>query len=177
MVVEYSRGLKEKLTRNFQKNEFDCHCGGKYCNKTVHDTELSEKLQIVRDYFGKPVHITSPYRCPSHNANVGGGSQSYHMNGGKAADFVIYGVNVKEIAKVCEAVGFNGIGCYLDDGFVHADVRPISEKFFWYGHEEIPTETFGGADIDIYIDSIDVGINPINLAEDIKQVLRKYNLL
>jgi hypothetical protein len=41
--------------------------------------ELLNALQIIRDALGKPIKITSGYRCPRLNQLVGGVSNSSHM--------------------------------------------------------------------------------------------------
>ena len=47
-------------------------------------------LQPIRDYFGKPVKISSGYRCYDLNKRVGGAECSQHMDG-EAADIDIEG--------------------------------------------------------------------------------------
>lgn len=137
--LQYDRGDRTPLTKNFIRKEFDCKCGK--C-KTQHDTNLSDGLQKMRDILGEII-ISSGYRCRAHNANVGGTSQSYHMSG-MAADIIVPGKNVSEVCKVAERLGFYGIGMY-DDGYVHVDTRPKSKKAFWRNSAQIPVETFGGA--------------------------------
>ena len=44
------------------------------------------KLEFVRKALGKPIIITSGYRCPALNARVGGASTSAHTKG-LAVDF------------------------------------------------------------------------------------------
>ena len=44
------------------------------------------KLELVRQALGKPIIITSGYRCPALNARVGGVSTSAHTRG-LAVDF------------------------------------------------------------------------------------------
>ncbi|MCX8602659.1 hypothetical protein J3U62_12370 [Gilliamella sp. B3773] len=44
------------------------------------------KLEFVRQALGKPINITSGYRCPALNARVGGVSTSAHTKG-LAVDF------------------------------------------------------------------------------------------
>jgi hypothetical protein len=57
-------------------------------------------LQPIRDNFGKPLHITSGYRCAGLNELVGGVSNSDHLTG-CAADFIISGI---DCYQVCLAV-------------------------------------------------------------------------
>lgn len=42
---------------------------------------LIERLDEVRVGFGKPIIVTSGYRCPKVNAAVGGAANSYHTKG------------------------------------------------------------------------------------------------
>ena len=44
-----------------------------------------EVLQPIRNAWGKPIHVTSGYRCPRLNAAVGGVKTSQHLLG-QAAD-------------------------------------------------------------------------------------------
>ena len=59
-IIAYKRGDKTALTKNFTRSEFDCPCG---CSTQMVDPELAEKLQRIRDALGKPIKITSGYRC------------------------------------------------------------------------------------------------------------------
>lgn len=165
-IITFKRGNDSQLTPNFKYREFDCKCG---CSTTKHNTELSNKLQILRDYVKKPIIITSPYRCPTHNSKVGGARQSRHMDG-NAADFIIENMDVWEIGKICESIGFNGIGVY-DDGYVHVDVRPVSEKCFWHNSDSNKVKTFGGNPGTIVLKPEK---SDCNLAEAIKAVLKEF---
>ena len=70
----YQKGEKTKLSENFNVSEFACHGNG--CCTTVQiDEQLVTFLQMIRDHFGKPVTITSGYRCPDHNKSVNGAPQ------------------------------------------------------------------------------------------------------
>ena len=142
-MLEFPKGSKDKIAPNFQYKEFDCHGSG-CCSKTIIDEKLVAYVQQIRDHFGKPVTITSPYRCEVHNKRVGGATKSYHMQG-KAADIVVQGVSSREVAKYAESIGILGIGLYetsADGYFTHIDTR--TTKSFWYGQNEAPRTTFGG---------------------------------
>jgi len=59
---------------------------------------------------------------------------------------VVSGVSSREVAKYAESIGILGIGLYetSNDGFfTHIDTR--TTKSFWYGQNEQPRSTFGGA--------------------------------
>ena len=142
-MVEFEKGRSDKIAKNFQYKEFDCHGQG-CCSTTIIDEKLVEYVQRIRDHFGKPVTITSSYRCEVHNRRVGGATKSYHMRG-QAADIVVQGVSSREVAKYAESIGILGIGLYetsKDGYFTHIDTR--TTKSFWYGQSGQPRTTFGG---------------------------------
>lgn len=144
MVHTYTKkDRNKKLAPNFVVGEFLCHCG---CGKALVDDNLPKLLQQIRDHFGKPLIITSPYRCEKHNKAVGGATGSRHTKG-QAADFYIPGVAPAEIAKYAESIGIKGIGLYekadCGDDFAHIDTR--EKKSFWCGHKELSRSTFGGS--------------------------------
>lgn len=142
-MIEFEKGRSDKIAKNFQYKEFDCHGQG-CCSTTIIDEKLVEYVQQIRDHFGKPVTITSPYRCEVHNRRVGGATKSYHMRG-QAADIVVQGVSSREVAKYAESIGILGIGLYetsKDGYFTHIDTR--TTKSFWYGQSQQPRTTFGG---------------------------------
>lgn len=136
--MAYTKGVKVKLSNNFNSTEFDCHGSG-CCSTTEIDPKLVEYLQKIRDHFNAPVTINSAYRCEKHNAKIGGASKSKHKYG-QAADIVVKGVAPAEVAKYAESIGIKGIGLY--SSFVHIDTR--TTKSFWYGHEQAYRSTFGG---------------------------------
>ena len=111
----------------FKPEEFQCKCG---CKTNGIDHELVEILEKVREHFGRPVTVTSGVRCPSHNARVGGVSNSQHVYK-TAADFVVSGVAPRTVANYLETLLPNtgGIGVY--SGWVHVDVRKIKAR--WNG--------------------------------------------
>lgn len=90
----------------FKKEEFKCQCHGKYC--TGYPCGMSPNLiyilEELREYFGKPVLITSGLRCAKHNNNIGGVTNSAHTKG-KAADIYIKGVSREKIKKKAYALG------------------------------------------------------------------------
>ncbi len=68
-------------TKNFKASEFAC----KHCGENKIDDRVLVMAQTIRDALGVPVRVNSGYRCPAHNANVGGVKGSKHTLG-KAAD-------------------------------------------------------------------------------------------
>lgn len=116
----------------FEREEFRCHCGGKYCNGFP--VEPSEELVLILDkirkYFGKRVFVNSGIRCATHNASVGGAMQSQHLKG-TAADIVVEDVAPERVAMYAETLlpKTGGIGRYKT--FTHVDVRSVKAR--WNG--------------------------------------------
>lgn len=102
----------------FVREEFRCQCGGRYCSgfPVEPQEKLVRTVDEIRRRLGVPVAIVdaggSGVRCPRHNANVGGVSNSLHLSG-NAAD-LHSGKSPEEMARAAEEVmGATGeIGIY-----------------------------------------------------------------
>jgi uncharacterized protein YcbK (DUF882 family) len=79
-------------------------------------------LEELRKEVGKPIKITSGYRCEKHNADVGGVKNSQHTKG-TAVDVQVDGMSPDEVAFYAEKVGFKFIKRYLT--FTHLDIRGL----------------------------------------------------
>lgn len=142
-IKTYNKNEVVVLSPNFKSTEFDCHGNG-CCSTTQIDEKLIEYAQNIRNHFNKPVTISSGYRCPIHNKNVGGATGSRHGKG-QAADIIVKDTKPSAVAKYCESIGILGIGLYETDAdgyFVHIDTR--TTKSFWYGQAQEKRDTFGG---------------------------------
>ena len=122
------------LSKNFQVKEFACHDGS---DTILIDSKLVAYLQMIREYFDRPVHINSGYRNEAYNKKIGGASKSYHMRG-MAADIHIDMISPKVVCSVAEDFGMLGIGEY--SSFSHVDTR--EKKSFWYGSQQLKRTTF-----------------------------------
>lgn len=118
--------------KHFNRSEFACKCGGKYCNgfPVEPSRELVELLDKVRAHYGEPVRVSSGIRCTRHNANCGGATQSQHLRG-TAADIRVDGVSPTELYNYLCSIMPNsgGIGKY--SWGCHVDVR--EQKARWNG--------------------------------------------
>jgi zinc D-Ala-D-Ala carboxypeptidase len=101
------------LSAHFSRYEFRCH----HCGLVEVDHLLVARLELLRAAVGKPLRIVSGYRCPTHNAQVGGAPHSYHLTGAAVDPEAGY-CNVPQ----AEAAGFRGIGV-RNGRVVHLDVR------------------------------------------------------
>ena len=117
----------------FKRSEFKCKCGGKYCNgyPAEIDMNMVKIADQIRNRIGKPITINSGLRCKTHNANVGGVSNSQHLLG-KAADLGCpSGCTPAQMASIAEELmgDTGGIGIY--SWGIHIDTR--STKSRWNG--------------------------------------------
>lgn len=106
------------LSFNFSSREFACPC----CGKVKIEPVLVKKLQALRDHLGSAITVTSGFRCPAHNADVGGVAESFHLLG-QAADISCEPSKLFELWLYSVKL-FNGVGYYPTKGFVHVDLRP-----------------------------------------------------
>lgn len=115
----------------FQLKEFACKC--KRCKGSLNvgpgiHPKLLEVLNAIRSEVGIPIVINSGYRCPEHNAEVGGSPKSQHVEG-TAADIRWKDMDVDDAALIADYCGADGIGVYST--FVHVDVRGVKAR--WRG--------------------------------------------
>lgn len=124
--------------RYFKKSEFACKCCGKL-------PEVAEEhyyymvfyfLGQLRRDIGKPVIISSGYRCPKHNKAVGGKTSSYHTIPASATfrhpcavDMYCPYLNVTDFCyrlKYAVDLNYCGYHIYVNEKrlyFVHLDFR------------------------------------------------------
>lgn len=112
----------------FDRDEFRCQCGGKYCNgfpAEPHETTV-RYADAIRKRIGKPILVNSGLRCPTWNQIQGGVSNSNHMDGGAVDLGRPSGVTSAQMKAAAEEVMGNtgGIGIY--DWGIHIDDGPYS---------------------------------------------------
>lgn len=107
----------------FDRSEFACKCGGRYCNGypvEPHET-LVRLADRVRKEFGAPATISSAVRCNQHNANVGGVSNSKHKLG-LAMDISIQGVSGSKLYAWAQKQPEVRYTYIIEGNWVHIDV-------------------------------------------------------
>ena len=121
------------MAKYFSEEEMTCHCCGELPEGGMNE-ELLSKLDELREAVGEPIHVTCMYRCPDHNREIGGASNSYHIYG-KAADIYCDNATMDELADKAAEIGFRGVERNDLYDYVHVDVR--DETYFWrYDGEE-----------------------------------------
>lgn len=124
----------------FDREEFRCQCGGKYCNGFhVEPEETMVRIcDEIRRRAGVPVLIRdaggSGLRCPQWNASIPGAAANSEHTNGKAADLHPRGKTPAQLYDFAEAVmaemipGRGGLGIY--DWGIHIDTGKYSR---WNG--------------------------------------------
>lgn len=95
---------------------------------------LAQFAQKARDHFDKPVIITSGYRPPKINAQVGGASRSEHLYDAKdtgAIDFYLDGLSVRTLQDWADKEWPYSLGYGAPRGFIHVGTRPGRPRVRW----------------------------------------------
>lgn len=88
---------------------------------------LADYLDSIREKFGKPILVSSGYRCPLLNQAVGGAVNSQHLKG-LAADLVCSDME-KLLSIIRESKGFDQLITEHNKGsksyWIHVSVAPV----------------------------------------------------
>ncbi len=114
--------MNTKLSPNFTRKEFECP----HCQQLTIDMRLVSALEELRALVKKPLVVTSAYRCPEHNARVGGAQASEHVRGLAADVLVPKGLTLADFYQKVDTIALfknGGVGVYPEEGFLHLDIR------------------------------------------------------
>ena len=103
---------------NFSEDEFKCsHCG-----KVDMQPAFMASMQQLRNMYGKPMAITSGYRCPDHPIEAKKSTPGAHASG-QACDIGVQGTDAYHLLRLALALDFTGIGVQQKGGgrFIHLD--------------------------------------------------------
>ena len=105
------------VAEHFRLREFECPC----CHCVRLSSALLAALVELRREWGKPILISSGYRCPAHNTRVKGAPRSLHMVG-QAADVVVP-LNEQGVVEIlARRSGFSQLISYGRRNFMHLAV-------------------------------------------------------
>ena len=123
-VVEEITPTTVMASEHFAMNEYACDCVPEkenfgWCNgfPVEMDAGLLAMIEQLRVLIGIPIYISSGVRCEECNSYWGGVPDSQHKDG-TAADLIVEGMTVDELADAARSVGL-GIIKYPYSGFVH----------------------------------------------------------
>lgn len=122
-----------KLTENFDTQEFNVHepWPAQYAENRI---ALAKLAQWLRNLARTPGSITSGFRSPSHNAEVGGVETSQHMRG-EAIDIVfpstplrVMGQRILQSVADHTAPKFGQVILYADKGHIHLSLPTLGGR-------------------------------------------------
>lgn len=100
------------------------------------DPEFVFLLDEIRHHLGKPMHVNSGYRTPTHNVKVGGATNSAHKKQPcRAADVACPTWEYCfEVVRRALQLGIRRIGIQAQGKFVHLDTDPTlpSPRIWFY---------------------------------------------
>ena len=114
------------MSEHFKLSEFACpHCGANNIKP-----EFIDRLEEVRKVYGKPMYITSGYRCAAHNAAVGGVDSSAHTEGLAADVACSFAGDRMRLVEIAIGEGFRRIG--IAKTFIHLDISTtLPQNVLW----------------------------------------------
>jgi len=104
----------------FKEEEFAC----RHCEKNLISHSFVSVLDNLRSDFGKPLIVTSGYRCPEHNNNVSSTGLDGPHTTGLAVDFGVSREDAYDLLGLAYEYKFTGIGVNQKGSarFIHLDV-------------------------------------------------------
>ena len=106
----------------FNRGEFECS----HTHTCEMDQDFINKLNKLREEFGKPLIINSGYRSPEHPIEAKKSSPGYHSKG--AVDVAVSGEDAIKLLTLALNLGWTGIGINTPS-FIHLDRR--SQPTIW----------------------------------------------
>lgn len=117
------------MTEHFSKKELMCRCG---CGQIYLDKRFLNDLEDLRVAFGKPMIVTSGYRCEKYNEKVSSTGGSGPHTTGKAIDIRVSGQDAYTLVAMAINFGFSGIGVHqrgpVSKRYVHLDILDIVDN-------------------------------------------------
>lgn len=123
----WNKGNYGLLGKYFKMHDFTCRCNFPTCTEQKISKQLVYKLDLLREKYGKPIIVTSGFRCDKYQAHLKRtlpaghtvATRSTHQDG-NAAD--ITGADIEELyIKAPEF--FMAIGDARKKKFIHVDLR------------------------------------------------------
>ena len=105
----------------FTDDEFRCSCG---CGRSEMAPEFIELLNTIREDFGKPMVISSGFRCENHSIERNKPNGPGTHNTGWAADVAVLGADAQKLIAVALRHGITGLGVNQKGSvgrFIHLD--------------------------------------------------------
>jgi uncharacterized protein YcbK (DUF882 family) len=108
----------------FTNDELKCKCG---CEEMGMEPDFMSYLVALREAYGKPMPLSSAYRCKEHPIERSKRTLGPHTTG-RAVDVLVFGKNAVRLLRMAQEMGFNGIGVSQKGShnkrFLHLDMAP-----------------------------------------------------
>lgn len=116
------KGEKKRINTYLEQHEVDCKCNKDICTITLVSERNADAFEKTRFHFGKPVFVSSGFRCIVHNKREGGKLHSDHPKG-DALD--IFPEDPQDLVELFEIAENYYDYCYIDfeKGFIHCSKR------------------------------------------------------
>ena len=114
-------------SKYFSFDEMKCKCG---CDQAPMDQEFMDLLDTIRESLGKPLIISSGYRCPNHPIEKKKIKPGAHATG-KAADIAVSGGDAQRVLLAAMILEVNRLGVQQKGSgrFIHVDVATETDGF------------------------------------------------
>lgn len=114
------------MWKHFTLEEFKC----KHCDRNLIEKDFVDKLDALRETLGRPLRVTSGYRCPDHNQKVSTTGRDGPHTTGRAVDLAVDGVTAFKLVQLAIQAGFTGIGVQQKgiNRFIHLDDLPATDR-------------------------------------------------
>jgi uncharacterized protein YcbK (DUF882 family) len=116
----------EMLSPNFSRSELAC----KHCGECEIKQEIVDVIQRIRIGLGKPMFISSGYRCPQHPVEAMKDKNPLSPPGahvdGYAVDIICHGRVALKVIEMAQSLGVTRIGIFqrgrASGRYIHIDV-------------------------------------------------------
>jgi uncharacterized protein YcbK (DUF882 family) len=114
-------------SKYFSYDEMKCKCG---CNQAPMDQQLMTTLDSIREAMGKPLIISSGYRCPNHPIEAKKSKPGAHATG-KAADLAVEREDAYKVLMAALFMDIKRIGVQQKGSgrFIHLDTAGAEDGF------------------------------------------------
>lgn len=111
----------------FSHDEMKCKCG---CEQAPMSPKFMEMLDELRTRFGRPLIVSSGYRCPAHPIEIKKSKAGAHASA-KAVDLAVERADAHEVMRIAFSMGFKRIGVQQKGSgrFIHLDIAEESDGF------------------------------------------------
>ena len=114
-------------SKYFSYDEMKCKCG---CDQAPMDQNFMHMLDSIREHYGKPIIISSGYRCPAHPIEAKKAKPGSHTTG-KAADLAVSGGDAMQIMGLALLSDIRRVGVQQkgEGRFIHLDICDEEDGF------------------------------------------------